>query len=113
MRPHNTGHWTIDGAVTSQFENHLRAVLDLPLGEPAGIHAWTVMANIFGGKIDDLPSALLHCFARDRRLRVQLYGKQVRPGRKVGHVTTFGDDLVETRKRARHAAAYLMGDSNA
>ena len=75
MRPHNTGHWTIDGAVTSQFENHLRAVLDLPLGEPASVHGWTVMANIFGGKIDDLPSALLHCFARDRRLRVQLYGK--------------------------------------
>ena len=113
MRPHNTGHWTIDGAVTSQFENHLRAVLDLPLGEPASIHTWTVMANIFGGKIDDLPSALLHCFARDRRLRVQLYGKQVRRGRKVGHVTAYGDDLVETRKRARHAAAYLMGDSNA
>ena len=113
MRPHNTGHWTIDGAGTSQFENHLRAVLDLPLGEPASIHTWTVMANIFGGKIDDLPSALLHCFARDRRLRVQLYGKQVRPGRKVGHVTTFGDDLVQTQKRARHAAAYLMGDPDA
>jgi 5-(carboxyamino)imidazole ribonucleotide synthase len=113
MRPHNTGHWTIDGAVTSQFENHLRAVLDLPLGEPASIQTWTVMTNVFGGTIDDLPSALLHCFARDRRLRVQLYGKQVRPGRKVGHVTTFGDDLVQTRKRARHAAAYLMGDPNA
>jgi 5-(carboxyamino)imidazole ribonucleotide synthase len=113
MRPHNTGHWTIDGAVTSQFENHLRAVLDLPLGEPASLHSWTVMANIFGGKIGDLPSALLHCFARDRRLRVQLYGKQVRLGRKVGHVTTFGDDLVQTQKRARHAAAYLMGDPDA
>ncbi|MFZ1117178.1 MAG: 5-(carboxyamino)imidazole ribonucleotide synthase [Propionibacteriaceae bacterium] len=113
MRPHNTGHWTIDGAVTSQFENHLRAVLDLPLGEPASLHSWTVMANVFGGKIDDLPSALLHCFARDRRLRVQLYGKQVRLGRKVGHVTTFGDDLVQTQKRARHAAAYLMGDPDA
>ena len=113
MRPHNTGHWTIDGAGTSQFENHLRAVLDLPLGEPASLHSWTVMANIFGGKIDDLPSALLHCFARDRRLRVQLYGKQVRLGRKVGHVTTFGDDLVQTQKRARHAAAYLMGDPDA
>ena len=73
----------------------------------------TVMANVFGGSIDDLPSALLHCFARDRRLRVQLYGKQIRPGRKVGHVTTSGDDLEQTRKRARHAAAYLMGDANA
>ena len=113
MRPHNTGHWTIDGAVTSQFENHLRAVLDLPLGDPSSVQTWTVMANVLGGKIDDLPSALLHCFARDRRLRVQLYGKQVRPGRKVGHVTTFGDDLAQTQKRARHAAAYLMGDPNA
>jgi 5-(carboxyamino)imidazole ribonucleotide synthase len=113
MRPHNTGHWTIDGAHTSQFENHLRAVLDLPLGDPRSKETWTVMANVFGGGIEDLPSALLHCFARDRRLRVQLYGKQVRPGRKVGHVTTFGDDLDETRKRALHAAAYLMGDPNA
>jgi 5-(carboxyamino)imidazole ribonucleotide synthase len=113
MRPHNTGHWTIDSAHTSQFENHLRAVLDLPLGDPSSKESWTVMANVFGGGIEDLPSALLHCFARDRRLRVQLYGKQVRPGRKVGHVTTFGDDLNETRKRARHAAAYLMGDPNA
>ena len=112
MRPHNTGHWTIDGAQTSQFENHLRAVLDLPLGDPSSKETWTVMANVFGGSIEDLPSALVHCFARDRRLRVQLYGKQVRPGRKVGHVTTFGDDLDETRKRALHAAAYLMGDSN-
>jgi 5-(carboxyamino)imidazole ribonucleotide synthase len=113
MRPHNTGHWTIDGAHTSQFENHLRAVLDLPLGDPSSRERWIVMANVFGGSLEDLASALLHCFARDRRLRVQLYGKQVRPGRKVGHVTTFGDDLDETRKRARHAAAYLMGDASA
>ena len=113
MRPHNTGHWTIDGARTSQFENHLRAVLDLPLGDPSSKESWTVMANVFGGKNDDLPSALLHCFARDRRLRVQLYGKQVRPGRKVGHVTASGDDLEQTRRRAWHAAAYLMGDPNA
>jgi 5-(carboxyamino)imidazole ribonucleotide synthase len=113
MRPHNTGHWTIDGAHTSQFENHLRAVLDLPLGDPSSKESWIVMANVFGGRLEDLPSALLHCFARDRRLRVQLYGKQARPGRKVGHVTTFGDDLGETRKRARHAASYLMGDPSA
>ncbi len=113
MRPHNTGHWTIDGAHTSQFENHLRAVLDLPLGDPGTRAPWTVMANVLGGTVDDLPSALLHCFARDRLLRVQLYGKQVKPGRKVGHVTTYGDDLVETRKRARHAAGYLTGDPRA
>ncbi len=113
MRPHNTGHWTIDGAHTSQFENHLRAVLDLPLGDPGARERWTVMTNVLGGSVDDLPSALLHCFARDRRLRAQIYGKQVRPGRKVGHVTAYGDDLDQVRARARHAAAYLMGDADA
>jgi 5-(carboxyamino)imidazole ribonucleotide synthase len=110
MRPHNTGHWTIDGAHTSQFENHLRAVVDLPLGDPAAREPWTVMANVLGGSINDLPSALLHCFARDRRLRVQLYGKQVRTRRKVGHVTAYGHDRNDVAKRARHAAAYLMGE---
>jgi 5-(carboxyamino)imidazole ribonucleotide synthase len=113
MRPHNTGHWTIDGASTSQFENHLRAVLDLPLGDPTTRVPWAVMVNVLGGSVEDLPSALLHCFARDRKLRVQLYGKSVRPGRKVGHVTAVGDDLESTRKRARHAAAYLRGDPDA
>ncbi len=109
MRPHNTGHWSIDGSHTSQFDNHLRAVLDLPLGDPAARVPWTVMVNVLGGSVEDLPSALLHCFSRDRRLRVQLYAKQVKPGRKVGHVTTFGHDLAEVRKRAWHAANYLMG----
>ena len=112
MRPHNTGHWTIDGANTSQFENHLRAVLDLPLGDPGARVPWTVMVNVLGGSVEDLPGALLHCFAHDRRLRVQLYGKQVKPGRKVGHVTALGDDLEHTRQRARHAAAYLMGETD-
>lgn len=113
MRPHNTGHWSIDGAHTSQFENHLRAVLDLPLGDPSQRQPYTVMTNVLGGTVADLPSALLHCFARDRQLRVQLYGKDVKPGRKVGHVTAFGDDLTEVRRRARHSAGYLMGKDNA
>ena len=113
MRPHNTGHWTLDAARTSQFENHLRAVLDLPLGDPAAREPWAVMANVLGGSVLDLPAALLHCFARDPRLRVQLYGKQVRPGRKVGHVTAAGADLREVRRRARHAARYLQGDPDA
>jgi 5-(carboxyamino)imidazole ribonucleotide synthase len=109
MRPHNTGHWSIDGSHTSQFENHLRAVLDLPLGSPTTRDPWTVMVNVLGGTVQDLPAALLHCFARDPRLRVELYGKEVKPGRKVGHVTAYGDDLSGVRKRARHAANYLMG----
>lgn len=109
MRPHNTGHWSIDNAHTSQFENHLRAVLDLPLGAPQVRDAWAVMTNVLGGSVTDLPAALLHCFARDRTLGVQLYGKQVKPGRKVGHVTTYGDDLDQVRSRSEHAADYLMG----
>jgi 5-(carboxyamino)imidazole ribonucleotide synthase len=110
MRPHNSGHWSIDGAVTSQFENHLRAVLDLPLGDPRPRAPWTVMVNVLGGDYPDMYHAYLHCMARDPGLRIHMYGKDVKPGRKVGHVTVFGDDLDDVRERARHAAAYLRGD---
>jgi 5-(carboxyamino)imidazole ribonucleotide synthase len=109
MRPHNTGHWSIDGAVTSQFENHLRAVLDLPLGSPAARAPYAVMVNVLGGDVPDLHKGLLHVMARDPELKVHFYGKGVRPGRKVGHVTAYGDDLEQVRDRARHAAAYLTG----
>jgi 5-(carboxyamino)imidazole ribonucleotide synthase len=109
MRPHNTGHWSIDGAVTSQFENHLRAVLDLPLGDPSPRARWTCMVNVLGGEVDGLYDGYPHVLARDPGARVHLYGKSVRPGRKVGHVTTFGDDLDDVRERARHAAAWFRG----
>ena len=109
MRPHNSGHWSIEGAVTSQFENHLRAVLDLPLGSPRLRAPAAVMMNILGGDVGDLYSAYRHVFARDPGLKVHLYGKEVRPGRKVGHVTAVGDDLEELTMRARHAADYFMG----
>jgi 5-(carboxyamino)imidazole ribonucleotide synthase len=112
MRPHNTGHWTQDGAVTSQFENHLRAVLDLPLGSPRARAPWTVMVNILGGagETPRLYDGYPHAFARDPALRVHLYGKELRPGRKVGHVNAYGDDLQECLERARHAAAWFAGD---
>ena len=110
MRPHNTGHWSIDGAVTSQFENHLRAVLDLPLGDPSPRARWTCMVNVLGGDVDGLYDGYPHVLARDPGARVHLYGKSVRPGRKVGHVTTYGDDLDDVRERARHAAAWFRGD---
>ena len=109
MRPHNTGHWTMDGAVTSQFDNHIRAVLDLPLGAPDLRAPVVVMANVLGGDEEDLTGALQHVYARDRHAHVHLYGKEVKPGRKVGHVTCYGDDLDDVRRRARHAANYLMG----
>ncbi|WP_345675987.1 5-(carboxyamino)imidazole ribonucleotide synthase [Yinghuangia aomiensis] len=109
MRPHNSGHWTIDGAVTSQFENHLRAVLDLPLGDPRARAKWTVMVNVLGGDYPDMYPAYLHVMARDPGVKVHMYGKEVKPGRKVGHVTVCGDDLDDVRARANHAADYLRG----
>ncbi|CAB5038135.1 unannotated protein [freshwater metagenome] len=109
MRPHNSGHWSIDGAVTSQFENHLRAVLDLPLGDPSAIAPYSVMVNVLGGDHGDMYRAFLHCMARDPGLRIHMYGKDVRPGRKVGHVTVVGDDLDSLLARAHHAADYLTG----
>ncbi|MEV4964986.1 MULTISPECIES: 5-(carboxyamino)imidazole ribonucleotide synthase [Streptomyces] len=109
MRPHNSGHWTQDGAVTSQFANHVRAVLDLPLGDPRPRATWTVMSNVLGGDYPDMYQAYLHCMARDPQLKIHMYGKDVKPGRKVGHVNTYGDDLADVRERARHAADYLRG----
>ena len=109
MRPHNSGHWTIEGARTSQFENHLRAVLDLPLGSPEAVAPYAVMVNILGGDVPDLYSAYRHVLARDPGLKVHLYGKQVRPGRKVGHVTVVGSDLDDLLARGRHAAHYFSG----
>lgn len=110
MRPHNTGHWSIDGAHTSQFENHLRAVADLPLGDPAARAPWSVMVNVLGGSRDDLSGGLLHVMSRDPQLKVELYGKDVKPRRKVAHVTAYGTDREDVQERARHAARYLMGE---
>ncbi|MFF5786472.1 5-(carboxyamino)imidazole ribonucleotide synthase [Streptomyces sp. NPDC012693] len=109
MRPHNSGHWTQDGAITSQFANHVRAVLDLPLGDPRPRATWTVMCNVLGGDYPDMYTAYLHCMARDPQLKIHMYGKDVKPGRKVGHVNTYGDDLDDVLERARHAAGYLRG----
>ncbi|MFC6080815.1 5-(carboxyamino)imidazole ribonucleotide synthase [Sphaerisporangium aureirubrum] len=107
MRPHNSGHWTIEGARTSQFEQHLRAVLDLPLGSPAPVAPVTVMANVLGGPDPDVYRRYEHVMAHDPGVKIHFYGKDVRPGRKIGHVTAFGTDVDEVRARARHAAVHL------
>jgi len=107
MRPHNCGHWTIEGSTTSQFEQHLRAVLNLPLGAPGLAGRNAVMVNILGGDDPDLHDRLIHVMAADPGVKVHLYGKVVRPGRKVGHVTVVGDDLAEIGDRARRTASYL------
>jgi 5-(carboxyamino)imidazole ribonucleotide synthase len=110
MRPHNSGHWTIDGAVTDQFEQHLRAVLDLPLGVPYARAPYTVMINVLGGPRTDLHSAFVHTLARDTSVRLHVYGKAVKPGRKVGHVTVYGADLDDLLARGRDAASYVGGE---
>ena len=111
MRPHNCGHWTIEGARTSQFEQHLRAVLDLPLGSPAMAAPVAVMANVLGGDDADVYDRYIHVMAADPAVKVHMYGKPVRPGRKIGHVTVTGDrdhrDPEELADRARRAASYL------
>jgi 5-(carboxyamino)imidazole ribonucleotide synthase len=119
MRPHNSGHWTMDGAVTSQFEQHLRAVLDYPLGDASAKVPVTVMANVLGA--EEVPAIsvderLHHLFARMPEAKVHLYGKAERPGRKIGHVNVLGavggspDDeqyVADLRERAGRAAHWL------
>jgi 5-(carboxyamino)imidazole ribonucleotide synthase len=107
MRPHNSGHWTIEGARTSQFEQHLRAVLDLPLGATTPTGLYSVMVNVLGGDEPDIYPRYIHVMAHDPGVKVHFYGKEVRPGRKIGHVTAVGDDLDDLLERARHAADYL------
>jgi 5-(carboxyamino)imidazole ribonucleotide synthase len=113
MRPHNSGHWTMDGARTSQFEQHLRAVLDYPLGNTDAIAPVTVMANVLGAAHTPamtLDERLHHLFARMPGARVHLYGKDERPGRKIGHINFLGTDVADVanlRERAQRAAHWL------
>jgi 5-(carboxyamino)imidazole ribonucleotide synthase len=110
MRPHNTGHWSIDGAVTGQFEQHLRAVLDLPLGSTAAHADWSVMVNVLGGPAQGTLADRLPALMADQpSAKVHDYGKDPRPGRKVGHVTVSGDDLDDVVWRARAAASFFEG----
>jgi 5-(carboxyamino)imidazole ribonucleotide synthase len=113
MRPHNSGHWSIDGARTSQFEQHLRAVLGWPLGDTAATGKVVVMANLLGGTSPDaadLAGRLPLALALDPGAHVHLYGKGVRAGRKIGHVTVVGDDVADTRRRATAVVDLLRGD---
>jgi 5-(carboxyamino)imidazole ribonucleotide synthase len=107
MRPHNSGHWTIEGARTSQFEQHLRAVLDLPLGDPRAAAPCVAMANVFGGTDPGIYARYTHVMAADPSVKLNMYGKSVRPGRKIGHVTVLGGDMPGVRARAVRAAGYL------
>ncbi|WP_063051811.1 5-(carboxyamino)imidazole ribonucleotide synthase [Nocardia arthritidis] len=110
MRPHNSGHWGMDGARTGQFEQHLRAVLDYPLGDTAPLAPVTVMANILGAPQApemSMDERLHHLFARLPEAKVHLYGKGERPDRKIGHVNILGDDVAEVREKAERAAHWM------
>ena len=110
MRPHNSGHWTIEGSVTSQFEQHLRAILDLPLGDPSMTAPYAVMGNILGGDKSDMYRPYLHLMARNPELKVHQYMKEVRPGRKIGHVNAVGEDLLHLEELIVHARGYMNGE---
>ena len=110
MRPHNSGHWTIEGAKTSQFEQHLRAILDLPLGDPAMVAPYAVMGNILGGDKTDMYRPYLHLMARNPNLKFHQYKKEIRKGRKVGHVTVVGENLLELTEVIAHARDYMSGE---
>lgn len=114
MRPHNSGHWTIEGATTSQFEQHLRAVLDYPLGSTTALAPVTVMANVLGATTPTtaapamvVDERLHHMMARYPAAKAHLYGKTQRPGRKIGHVTVLGQRLAPVRETAVMAAEFL------
>ncbi|MDI1460454.1 5-(carboxyamino)imidazole ribonucleotide synthase [Catellatospora sp. KI3] len=109
MRPHNSGHWTIEGARTSQFEQHLRAVLDYPMGDTSLAAPAVVMVNVLGGPEGGIgiDERVHHLMAAEPGVKLHLYGKQTRPGRKIGHVTALGADLDDCRARAARAAHWL------
>ncbi|WP_341934969.1 5-(carboxyamino)imidazole ribonucleotide synthase [Microbacterium sp. LWO14-1.2] len=108
MRPHNSGHWSQDGAVTGQFEQHLRAVADLPLGDPTPRSPWSVMINILGGPQEGtIGERFASAMVEHPSAKIHTYGKDPRPGRKVGHVNVSGDDLDDVVYVARAAAAHF------
>lgn len=113
MRPHNSGHWSIDGASVSQFEQHLRAVLDWPLAPVHTLHPAAVMVNLLGAQHQDLPARAALAWQREPSAHLHLYGKSVKPGRKVGHVTLCGDEVTQLRSRCQDVAAAIIGASSA
>ncbi len=109
MRPHNSGHWSMDGSTTGQFEQHLRAVLDLPLGGTGSHEPWAVMVNVLGGPAEGtMTDRYAEALSGHPTVKLHNYGKEPRPGRKVGHVTAIGARLDDVVYEARAAAAFFQ-----
>ncbi len=109
LRPHNSGHWTIEGAATSQFEQHLRAVLGWPLGRADLAAPAVATVNVVGPPDGSDPVSRVPLALAVPGAHVHLYGKVPRAGRKLGHVTVAGPELGRAREAARLAAALLEG----
>ena len=109
IHPHNGGHWTIEGSVTSQFEQHLRAILDLPLGDPSMTAAFAVMGIVFGGEKSDMYRPYLHLMARNPELKIHQNRTGVQPGSHVGHVSAVGENLTHLEDLITHACDYMSG----
>jgi 5-(carboxyamino)imidazole ribonucleotide synthase len=109
-RPHNSGHYSIEAITTSQFEQHLRAIADLPLGSTGRCADTAVTVNILGGSDGVDPRDRLAMALAVPGVRVHLYGKEARPGRKLGHVTALGDSVEECASRAWTAVEGLTNE---
>jgi 5-(carboxyamino)imidazole ribonucleotide synthase len=109
MHPKNVGHWTIEGSVTSQFEQHLRAILDLPLGDPSMTAPFAVTGNILGKEKSDMYRPYLHLMARNPELKIHQYRTEVHHGSHVGHVTAVGENLTRVEELIVHACDYMSG----
>jgi 5-(carboxyamino)imidazole ribonucleotide synthase len=109
MHPHDSGNWTVDGAVTSQYEQHLRAILDLPLGDPAMTSPFIVTGNVYCGEKPNMYRPYLHLMARTPAMKFHQYKNSAKAGELVGHVTLAGDDLHAIIEEVKHAQEYMQG----
>ena len=110
MHPHDSGNWTIDGSVTTQYEQHLRAILDLPLGDPSMTATYVVTGNFYCGDKPNMYRPYLHLMARTPALKFHQYKNSGEPGELMGHITLAGDDLPKIIEEIEHALQYLQGE---
>ena len=110
MHPHDSGNWTVDGSITSQYEQHLRAILDLPLGDPAMSAPYVVTGNFYCGDKPNMYRPYLHLMARTPALKFHQYKNSGAPGELMGHITLAGDDLPTIIQEIDHALQYMQGE---
>ena len=110
MHPHDSGNWTIDGSVTNQYEQHLRAILDLPLGDPSMTATYVVTGNFHCGDKPNMYRPYLHLMARTPALKFHQYKNSGAPGELMGHITLAGNDLPKVIEEIEHALQYLQGE---